>query len=191
VARTRSPAVAKRNETIYAQWRRGASLTALGEHYGISRQVVARIVASFHPELEEGEDRAIYRGEMWRLYDEVEAIAQAPGFKMSPNGQPARLPDGELATDTTTALQARDLQLKVITELRKMDGRDRPSQRNVTVSIEVAEQQRVESLARLRAEKEAEDRRRAAEIARLEGLRVIRGEVEPPAALPPAAAAEG
>ena len=82
MSRTRSPAVAKRNETIYSQWRRGASLTGLGVEHGISRQVVARIVASFHPELEESEDRSLYSGELWRLFDEVEALAREPGFKL-------------------------------------------------------------------------------------------------------------
>jgi hypothetical protein len=168
VARTRSPAVAKRNEQIYAKWRRGQSLTALGAEHGISRQVIARIVASFHPELEEGEDRALYRGEMWRLYDEVEAIAREPGWKMSPNGAPVRNPDGEPAVDTGAALQARDLQLKIVTEMRKMDGRDRPSQRQVHVEFSVAEQQMMADIQQR-------------EKAMRQGP-VIRGELEPPQA---------
>jgi hypothetical protein len=166
VARTKSPAIAKRNETIYAEWRRGASLTGLGAKHGISRQVIARIVASFHPELEEGEDRALYRGEMWRLYDEVEQIAREPGYKMSPNGAPVRNPDGEPAADTGIALQARDLQLKIVSEMRRMDGRDRPSQRQVHVEFSVAEQQAQADIAR----REAEMKRQ---------LKLIQGTAEP------------
>lgn len=176
MARTRSPAVAKRNETIYSQWRRGASLTALGAEHGISRQVVARIVASFHPELEDSEDRALYRGVLWRLFDEVEAIAQAPGYKMSPNGAAAKLPDGSPATDTGVALQARELQAKIVTEMRKMDGVDRPSQKQVHVEYSIAEQAAQADIAR----REAELNRK---------LKLIQGHAEPAERpeLPPAA----
>ena len=45
--------------------------TALGEQYGISRQVVGRIVAERHPEEDEDLDRSVYRGYLWRLFDEV------------------------------------------------------------------------------------------------------------------------
>ena len=88
MARTKSPAVAKRNDIIFAEWRRGASLTGLAARHGISRQVVGRVIASFHPELEEDTDRALYRGCLWRLYDEMGEVLQDPGYKLSPSGGP-------------------------------------------------------------------------------------------------------
>lgn len=176
MSRTRSIAVVKRNEVIYSQWRRGASLTSLGAEHGISRQVVARIVASFHPELEESEDRSLYRGELWRLFDEVEALAREPGYKLSPNGAAVKLPDGSMAVDVGVALQARDLQVKIVSEMRKMDGRDRPSQKNVTYSFEMADQQRADDIAKRKLEVERQ-------------LKLIQGSAEPaePRELPPAA----
>ena len=102
--------------------------------------------------MEESEDRSLYRGELWRLFDEVEALAREPGYKLSPNGAAVKLPDGSMAVDVGVALQARDLQVKIVSEMRKMDGRDRPSQKNVTVSFELADQQRAEDIARREAE---------------------------------------
>lgn len=125
MSRTRSPAVAKRNDVIFAEWRRGATLTGLAEKHGISRQVVGRVIASFHPELEEDTDRALYRGEMWRLYDEMGEVFASPGWKMSPTGHVAEGPDGEPAVDVDAKIKAGDLRLKVLTELRKLDGRDK------------------------------------------------------------------
>jgi len=159
VARTRSPAVAKRNDIIFAEWRRGATLTGLAEKHGISRQVVGRIVASFHPELEEDTDRALYRGELWRLYDEVGDVFRNPGWKMAPNGHVAEGPDGEPAFDVNAKIQAGDLRLKVLTELRRLDGRDkqvvkamdRPTAEAAMWEAIHAERRRLEDLAKAAA----------------------------------------
>ena len=129
MARTPSPVVAKRNDMIYAKWRRGTSITALAAEHGIARQVAGRIIASYHPELEEDTDRALYRGELWRLYDEIGDVFAAPGWKMAPNGRVAEGPDGEPAIDVNAKIQAGDLRLKVLTELRRLDGRDKQQQK--------------------------------------------------------------
>ena len=125
MARTISPALAKSKDQIYAMWRRGTSITALAAEHGIARQVAGRIIASYHPELEEDTDRALYRGELWRLYDEIGDVFAAPGWKMAPNGRVAEGPDGEPAVDVNAKIQAGDLRLKVLTELRRLDGRDK------------------------------------------------------------------
>jgi hypothetical protein len=171
VARTRSPVIQKRNDEIYAQWLRGATLTALGEQYGISRQVVARLVAERHPEEDEDLERATYRGYLWRLFDEVKDLYDAPGFKMSPTGRPAEDPNGDPAEDTNVKLQAAELELKVLESLRKLDARDRPQRSHVTV--DVARQEAASYLAEVKAKVEADNR----EMERLRRAAVIPGEV--------------
>ena len=156
MSRTRSPAVQKRNDEIFAQWQRGKTLTALGEQYGISRQVVGRIVAERHPEEEEDLDRSVYRGYLWRLFDEVKDLYDAPGVKMAPTGRPALNDDGEPAEDTGIKLQAAELELKILESLRKLDARDRPQRSHVT--HEVADQQRAAAIAAIGAKIEADRR---------------------------------
>ena len=180
MSRTRSPAVTKRNDEIFAQWQRGKTLTALGEQYGISRQVVGRIVAERHPEEDEDLDRSVYRGYLWRLFDEVKNLYDSPGYKMSPNGNPANDPNGNPAEDTNVKLQAAELELKVLESLRKLDARDRPQRSLLTV--DVARQQADAALAAVAAKIDA-DRR---EMERLRRAAVIPGEVL--AELPPGGA---
>lgn len=156
MGRTRSPAITKRNDEIFAQWQRGKTLTALGEQYGISRQVVGRIVAERHPEEDEDLDRSVYRGYLWRLFDEVKELFDAPGYKMSPTGKPAEDPFGDPAEDTNVKLQAAELELKVLESLRKLDARDRPQKTHVT--HEVAQQQATAFLAEVRAKIAADNR---------------------------------
>ena len=178
MSRTPSPAITKRNDTIFAEWQRGATLTALGEKYGISRQVIGRVVAARNPEEDEDLDRSVYRGYLWRLFDEVKDLYDAPGWKMSPNGGAAYGPDGEPAEDTNVKLQAAELELKVLESLRKLDARDRPQKRNLTIEIPEAQRQAQAAIADARAQMEL----RAAERRELEELRkrngVIPGQVE-------------
>ena len=169
MARTRSPEVAKRNEIIYGEWLRGASLVSLGERYSLSRQVVGRIVAAQHPEGPEDEDRALFRGYMWRLYDEVQDIGDRPGYKLTPRGEPAEDVDGKPALDTQVQVQAKELQLKILRELRLLDARDKPQARQLQVTHEIASSQAIADIARKRAEMEA--------LARKAGQPVVQGEV--------------
>ena len=150
-------------------------MTALGEKYGISRQVVGRLVAARHPEGDEDLDRSIYRGYLWRLFDEVKDLYDNPGYKMSPTGRPAEDPNGDPAEDTNVKLQAAELELKVLESLRKLDARDRP-QRSV-VTVEAAQQQASTFLAEMAAKRQAELR----EMEQLRKGGVIPGQVERPA----------
>ena len=156
MSRTRSPAIIKRNDQMFAEWRRGASLTSIAAQYGVSRQVVGKVVASFHPEEEEDGERALYRGYLWRLFDEVKDLYDSPGYKLSPSGGPAKGPDGEPAVDTNTQLQAAELELKILESLRKLDARDRPQKSLVT--HELARQQADEALAAVRERVTADQR---------------------------------
>ena len=156
MARPKSAAVAVRNDQIYAMFKRGASLADLAAEFKITPPRVGQVVAAFHPEGQEDDDRALFRGCLWRLYDEVEGMIAEPGYKLSPQGGPARGPDGEPALDMNTRIQAGELQLKVITELRKLDSRDRPQKSHVT--HELAQQQASEALAAVAAQRDAERR---------------------------------
>ena len=157
---------------IFSEWQRGKTLTALGEEYGISRQVVGRIVAERHPEEDEDLDRSVYRGYLWRLFDEVKDLYDSPGFKMSPTGRPAEDPNGDPAEDTGVKLQAAELELKVLESLRKLDARDRPQRTHVTV--DVARQQADAALAAITAKINAD----RAEMERLRRqAAVVPGEV--------------
>ena len=137
-------------------WRRGDSLSSLAEQFRISPQRVGQVVSSFHPEGDEDGDRSLYRGYLWRLFDEVKDLYSVPGFKMSPTGAPARGPDGEPAEDTNVKLQAAELELKILESLRKLDARDRPQRSHVT--HELAQQQATEALAAVAAQRDAERR---------------------------------
>ena len=157
-------------------FRRGASLADLAEEFKITPQRVGQVVAAFHPEGDEDDDRALFRGCLWRLYDEVEGILQDPGYKMSPNGGPARGPDGEPALDTNTKIQAGDLQLKVITELRKLDARDRPVVRKFKLEMTEAERQKNEAV-QVRRREMLEIAARAGQPAVVSG-EIVRPEIE-------------
>ena len=182
MARTRSPEIQKRNDAIYGRWLRGATLTSLAAEYGISRQVVGRLVAERHPEEDEDLERATYRGYLWRLFDEVKDLYDAPGFKMSPTGKPAEDPNGDPAEDTNVKLQAAELELKVLESLRKLDARDRPQKTHLTV--DVARQQADTALAEVAA-KIAENNREMERLRR-QAAAAIPGQVV--RELPPGAA---
>lgn len=169
MARTRSPEIQKRNDAMFAQWQRGASLASLAAKYGISRQVVGRVVASYHPEEGEDSDRSLYRGYLWRLFDEVREVYASPGWKMAPTGQAANGPDGEPAEDVMAKLEAAKLQLQVLESLRKLDARDKVQPKIMTVQFDVAHQAMAQDLARRRAEME--------ELAKRAVPPVVRGEV--------------
>jgi hypothetical protein len=121
-------------------FRRGASLADLAEQFHITPQRVGQVVAAFHPEGEEDSDRALFRGCLWRLYDEVEGMIAEPGYKLRPDGRPAETPDGDPALDMNARIQAGELQLKVIKELRLLDARDKTQPRQLHVEFSVAQQ---------------------------------------------------
>jgi hypothetical protein len=183
MARPASPAVAARNHEIYSLWERGSSLVELGRQFKITPQRAGQIVAAFHPEDDEDIDRSLYRGYLWRLFEEVRDLYRAPGYKMSPTGRPAQDPDGDPAEDTNVKLQAAELELKIIESLRKMDARDRPQRRQVTWEMGEAARAAAEDLEQRRAARDreiAEDQRRKRELevlARQAGQQVVPGEV--------------
>ena len=156
VARPRNPALAVRNDQIYAEWRSGWSLARLAEKYERTPQQVGRIIAGFHPDLEEDDDRALHRGRLETLYEEVQAVVNAPGWKMAPNGKLAEDEDGAPLVDVGAKIEALKLKLMVLESTRKLDARDRPQRSLVTV--DVAEQQKNAALAAIAAKVDADRR---------------------------------
>lgn len=183
MAKTRDPAKQARNDVIYAEWLAGASLTDLGVRHHLARQVVTRIVQRRYPQGGEDDDRALFRGYMWRLYDEVQELAEAPGWKMSPQGGVSYGPDGEPALDTNVQVQAKELQLKIIRELRLLEGSDRQqTQRQKAEEAARAEAQAhlaamADAIAARNAEVEARHRRELEEARRPALPPVVPGEV--------------
>jgi hypothetical protein len=176
VARPKSPVVAARDHEIYSLWQRGTPLQLLAEQFNISPRRVGQIVAARHPEEGEDDDRSLYRGYLWRLFEEVRDLYREPGFKMSPTGRPAEDLDGNPAEDTGIKLQAAELELKVLESLRKLDARDKPQQQNLKVTHEVAEQQARASMEEITAKKLADDERHRQELDAARWA-VVQGEV--------------
>ena len=89
--RRKSPEIAVRNDVIYAKWRGGRSLASLAEEYQRSPQAVGRIVAAYHPDLEDDTDRALHRGRLETLYEEVQAVAdpEEEAVAQQPEGVPS------------------------------------------------------------------------------------------------------
>ena len=172
MARPRNPALAVRNDQIYAEWRSGWSLARLAEKYSRTPQVIGRIVADRHPDLEDDTDRALHRGRLETLYEEVQGVIEAPGWKMAPNGRLAEDEDGNPLTDIGAKIEALKLKLMVLESTRKLDARDKPQKSHVTV--DVARQQADAFLADLTAKRDAE--RREMEALRRQ-VSVIPGEV--------------
>jgi hypothetical protein len=177
VPRQPSPEVAARNEQIYALWHDGASLRELAEQFDRTPQMIGRILAAFHPDLDEDDDRALHRGRLESLYQDVQEIIRSPGYMCGPNGKIVRDEDNEPLVNTGARIEAARTQLAVLESMRKLDARDKPSRRVVQLEHSIAEQAALADIARRRAELEGQ-------------LRVIQGSAEPvePRALPPAAA---
>jgi hypothetical protein len=179
VARPKSAAVAVRNDRIYAEWRSGWSLARLAEKYQRTPQQIGRVVAAFHPDLEDDDDRALHRGRLETLYEEVQAVVDAPGWKLAPNGRLACDDNDEPLVDVGAKIEALKLKLMVLESTRKLDARDKPQRSHVTV--DVARQEAASFLAEVKAKVAADNR----EMERLRRAAVIPGEVL--AELPPGA----
>ncbi len=175
MARPRSPAIAHRNELIYAEWRdEHRSLAWLAEKYQRTPQQIGRVLAAFHPDLEDEDDRALHRGRLEHLYGDVRGIFEAPGWKMSPTGKPAEGPDGEPAEDVMVKVEAAKLALAVLESMRKLDARDRQPKRDQRTPEDEARQAMLAALA-------AEKARMALAAAdRLELEQYRRGGAHPP-----------
>lgn len=172
MARPKNPALAVRNEQIYAEWRSGWSLTRLAEKYKRTPQQIGRVVAVFHPDLGDDDDRALHRGRLETLYEEVQAVADAPGWKITAVGRVAEDEDGNPLIDIGAKIEALKLKLMVLESTRKLDARDKP-QRTI-VRHDIADQERAEAMAAITAKRETE--LRELEAARRQ-LAAIPGEI--------------
>lgn len=150
-----------RNDVIYAKWRGGRSLASLAEEYDRAPQVIGRIVAERHPDLEDDTDRALHRGRLETLYEEVQAVVDAPGWKLAPNGRMAEDEDGNPLVDIGAKIEGLKLKLLVLESARKLDARDKPQRKILTTEHSVAEQQMLAAIEARRREMEALARKAA------------------------------
>jgi hypothetical protein len=163
VPRPPSAAIAARNDLIYTLWRDGRSLVDISKEITdrgydkVTPQRCGQVVASFHPaDEDENTDRSLYRGYLWRLFDEIRELYDRPGYKLSPQGGPAHGPDGEPAEDTNVKLQAGELELKILESLRKLDARDRTQPRQLQVEFSIAQQAMMNDIQQRRQTIQAE-----------------------------------
>jgi hypothetical protein len=148
-------------------------LTRLAEKYERTPQVIGRIVAAYHPDLEDDLDRALHRGRLETLYEEVQSVVDAPGWKLAPNGRTAEDADGNPLEDVGAKIEALKLKLLVLESARKLDARDKPAVRKFQFERSEAEQAMWAAIEEKRREM-AEMAARAAVPSR----QVVRGEIE-------------
>ena len=141
-----SAEIAARNDQIYALWRDGASLKDLAEQFSRTPQMIGRILAACHPDLDEDDDRALHRGRLENLYQDVQEIIRAPGYMCGPNGKIVRDEDNAPVVNIGAKIEAARTQLAVLESMRKLDGRDKPTKRQVTYEFSVAEQQMMQDI---------------------------------------------
>lgn len=152
--RTRSLDTIRRDEQIYAMFLQKETPPKIAQHFGISTRRVLQILAAFHPEAEEDTDRAVHRARLELLYEEVQSMLVAPGYKMAPNGRLAEDGEGNLIADIGTKAEVAKVQLQVLESMRRLDARDKPQQQNVRHTHEVAQQESAAAIAREKAEAE-------------------------------------
>jgi hypothetical protein len=158
VARPKSPAIAVRDDGIYAAWKEGSSLVELADKHGISPQRVGQIVAVKHPEFEDETSRAMHRGRLENLIQEIQGVIATPGHKMSATGRLVEDEDGNPVEDTSAKIEAMKVMLTALDSARKLDGLDKPVRKIYTLEHSAAEQQMLAAI---------EDRRRElADLAR-------------------------
>ena len=169
----------RRDEQIYALWIQTQNPAPVAEKFGISPRRVLQIVAARNPEIEEDIDRAVHRGRLEVLYEQVQDIITSPGFKLAPNGRFAQDEDGNAVLDVGAKIEAAKVQLSVLESMRRLNATDKP-QRS-TVTHEVADQQRVAAMAAVTAKRQAELREQEEQRREIETLRrqagVIPGEI--------------
>ena len=169
MARPKSAAIALRNDQIYALWKGGKSLAWLAEKYERTPQQIGRVIATFHPDIEDDDDRALHRGRLETLYEEIQSVVNAPGFKLAPNGRVACDDDGNPLVDTGAKIEALKVKLQALESMRRLDARDKPQAKQLQITHEIATSQAAADIARKRAEMEA--------LARRTGQQAIPGEV--------------
>ncbi len=168
MARPKSPAVAARDDEIYARWKTGRyTLADLGEMYGRSPQRIGQILATRHPEHEDETSRSLHRGRLEVLITEIQQVIEEPGVKLAPNGRVAEDDEGNPVVDISARIEAMKVLLVALDSARKLDGLDKPVKR-------VLQWERSEAEQRMWAAIELE-RQRMAEAGRQPPA--VRGEV--------------
>ena len=72
MARPRTLANVRRDDQIYALWIQNQDPASVAEKFAISARRVLQIVAARNPEIEQDIDRAVHRGRLEILYEQVQ-----------------------------------------------------------------------------------------------------------------------
>jgi hypothetical protein len=167
VARPRTLANVRRDEQIYALWIHTQDPASVAEKFKITPRRVLQIVAARNPEIEEDIDRAVHRGRLEVLYEQVQDILNSPGFKLAPNGRFAKDEDGDPVLDVGAKIEAAKVQLAVLESMRRLNATDKPA-------VKKFQLERSEAEHRMWLEVEQE-RRRMTEAGKVPAA--VRGEV--------------
>ena len=170
MARPRTLANVRRDDQIYALWIQNQDPASVAEKFAISARRVLQIVAARNPEIEQDIDRAVHRGRLEILYEQVQDTITSPGYKLAPNGRYATDEDGNAVPDVGAKIEALKVQLAVLESMRRLNATDKPQK--TVVTHELASQQKDAHLAAI-----AEKRR--AEVREMETLRRQAGQVIP------------
>lgn len=152
MARPRTLANVRRDDQIYALWIQTQDPASVAAKFAISPRRVLQIVAARNPEIAEDVDRAIHRGRLEILYEQVQDIITSPGFKLAPNGRFAQDGDGEPVPDTGARIEAAKVQLAVLESMRRLNATDKPALRKVQFELSEAERQKNAAVAEARRE---------------------------------------
>lgn len=165
-----------KDDQVYAAWKTGKfTLADLADEYHLTSEQVAEIVTVKHPApVSEEAARSLLRARLERFMVAVEAIVENPGWKLAPNGRLACDEDGNPLLDVGAKIEAMKLQLAGMERAARLEGGDKPQRTHV--SHEIADRQREESIAAIRAQREAE-LRELAEARRAGQPPVVAGEL--------------
>ena len=188
MARTKDESLKERDRRICLLRRNGFTYAEIADMEGVSRVRVSQIVHEANAEVPEEETRAEIASILEFAERKAVELINDPGYALAPNGRAATGPDGEPILNKGIVGDALRTLVVIADRKARLYAADKPAKRPA-MSEDEANRAAMESIARLAAQKELEDRQRAADIARWEGLRIIQGSAEPVERpeLPPAA----
>ena len=152
MARPRSPAVAVRDDAIYSEWKRGSSLNELADKHNLTPQRIGQILAAKHPEFEDETSRALHRGRLENLIQEIQETIAAPGHKLSAAGRLVEDDKGRPIEDTSAKIEAMKVLLVALDSARKLDGLDKPVRKIYQLEQGEAERQMLAAIEARRRE---------------------------------------
>lgn len=180
MARTKDASLAERNRRICLYRRNGLTYSEIALMEDVSRVRVAQIVAEANEELGEDDGRAEIASLLEYAERKCVDLIEHPGFVCGPSGHVVNNPDGEPMENRGVVADALKTLMTIEDRKARLFALDKPQKKPLPDPAE-AQLAMQAAIAALRAEKTAEDARRAIELRRLEELSARAGQ---PAVVP-------